>query len=469
MAWLEQEQLRKSLESPTLMQMKRLLGISAFLALIIIGHSCGIRPSSWLVGDAYAAPAKLDQIAATGKASARPAKKLWVCPMHPEVIQDRPGICPKCGMDLVEMERPDASQPEHNHGIQLNTASQQKLGVRLAAAKLQTLSQDIHAYGIVAADESLIFNLNAKVEGVIKKLHVNSVGQQIRAGQVLYEIYSAELVQLQEEFIGLLKKKDKLLEPMEDGDAHIKGKTYMPDDDMMEVAMNARSRILIRDKLLYADTGNELIEEITRTYRSRDVIEVRAPQSGFVTKIEVHEGSSVKPMDNLFSFANLSRVWVEVPLYPDQLAWVKVGNEVTVKSPQSRMPGIKARLQVITPVVDGATRTVNARLSVNNTKNLLLAGAFLDVIIHANPHRALVVPRSAVMRSGKGDTVMLSNGSGHFTPVKVETGIEAADSIEITAGLQAGDQVAVNGQFLLDAAASMSDAAQRMRNNHDEH
>jgi Cu(I)/Ag(I) efflux system membrane fusion protein len=71
------------------------------------------------------------------------------------------------------------------------------------------------------------------------------------------------------------------------------------------------------------------------------------------------------------------------------------------------------------------------------------------------------------MRTGKGDMVILAEGSGYFTPVKVETGIETADTIEITAGLQAGDQVAVNGQFLLDAAASMSDAAQRMHNNHD--
>jgi len=197
------------------------------------------------------------------------------------------------------------------------------------------------------------------------------------------------------------------------------------------------------------------------------VVEIRAPQSGFVTKIEIHEGSAVKPMDNLFSFANTSRVWIDVPLFPDQLAWVKNGDGVTVRLPKSNTPEIKTRLQFISPMVDSATRTIQARLSVDNARSQLLIGSFLDVIIHTKPHKALAVPRSAVMRTGKGDWVMLSEGSGHFSPVQVETGIEAADAIEITSGLQAGDQVAVNGQFLLDAAASMSDAAQRMHNNHD--
>jgi Cu(I)/Ag(I) efflux system membrane fusion protein len=171
-------------------------------------------------------------------------------------------------------------------------------------------------------------------------------------------------------------------------------------------------------------------------------------------------------MDPLFSFADLSQVWVDVPLYPDQIAWVKEGDRVTIRLPPG-MRDIKTRLKFIAPTVDSTTRTVLARLSVNNAKYKLPIGSFLDVTIHAKPHKALVVPRSAVMRTGKGDMVIVAEGNGHFTPVKVETGIETDDAIEITSGLQAGDQVAVNGQFLLDAAASMSDAAQRLHEDHD--
>lgn len=456
------------LESFAFKYAKRWLVVFVIVATVIVAYfykdHATIRPDG-IADNTIVARSNLNLIVATDKTSSLPAKKLWVCPMHPQVIQDQPGECPICGMDMVEMDHQD--EHAQNQNIFVDTATQQKLGVRLAAARMRTLSQDIHAYGNVAADESLVFNLNAKVEGVIRKLHIKAVGQQVHEGQVLYEIYSPELLKSQEEYIDLLQEKDILVAPMEDEDAHVSGKSTMTEDDMMALKMNAEKRVLVRDSLLYADAGNELIAELTSTYKSRDVVEIRAPQSGFVTRIEAHEGSMVKPMDNLFSFVNLSRVWVEVPLYPDQLFWVKDGDEVTIRLPQSDMREIKTNLKFIAPTVDAMTRTVLARVNVDNAGNMLPLGSFLDVIIHARQHKALAVPRSAVMRTGKGDFVIRAEGSGHFTPVKVETGIETADFIEITAGVQAEDQVAVNGQFLLDAAASMSDAAQRMHNNHD--
>ena len=425
--------------------------------------------SSRVAATAHAPPssksANLEPIVATDKTSTKPAKKLWVCPMHPEVIQDHPGMCPICGMDLVEMEPSTKSHAGHDHSVHLDTASLQRLGVRLASAKWETLSRDIDSYGNVMVDESMVSNIHSNVAGVIKKLHVNSVGQQIQAGQVLYEIYSPELIQSQREFIELLREKDKLVESMMGEDAHTSGKG-MSEDDMMDVKMNANKRLLVSEALLYANTGKELLEELASTYKPREVVEVRAPKSGFVTKIDIHEGNSVKQMDSLFALVGLSQVWVEVALYPDQLAWVKDGDEVTLRLSQLDKSVIKTRLQFVSPVVDGTTRTVRARLSVANPKNRLLPGALVDATIHAKPHLALAVPRSAVMRTGKGDLVMLAEGNGHFAPVKVETGIETAELIEVNSGLKEDEQVAVNGQFLLDAAASLSDAAQRMRANH---
>jgi len=470
MASPEKKRYLKLLDALVFKHTKLWLGAGAIAILIIIGYYYAGHSANRLEGNASVAPAarsNLDQIAADDKTSAKPAKKLWVCPMHPQVIRDQPGeLCPICGMDLVEMEPPSAHQPGHSHGVNIDTASQQRLGVRLATAEWQTLSQDIHAYGNVIADESLVFNLSSKLEGVIKKLHVTSAGQQVEEGQVIYEIYSPELLKTQFEYVDLIKEKDRLMVPMNAEDAHTNPDYAMTESEMMEIQMNAKKRNLYTEKFQYLDVGH-LIEELNTSYRPREVIEVRAPQSGFVTKIEVREGSAIKPMDSLFSFTNLSRVWVDVPLFPDQLAWVKDGDKVTLKLPQSGTPEIKTRLKFISPMVDSATRTVQARLSVDNAKNQLLIGSFLDVIIHAKPHKALAVPRTAVMRTGKGDWVMLAEGGGHFSPVKVKTGIETTDSIEITDGLQAGDQVAVNGQFLLDAAASMSDAAQRMHSNHE--
>lgn len=382
-----------------------------------------------------------------------PARKTWVCPMHAHILQDHAGTCPICGMDLVEAESDSTSQ---GAGIRVDPATQQRLGVRLAKAAPHTLSREVHTYGTVTVDESSLFNVSPKIEGWIRKLHVSAVGQPVRAGQVLYELYSPELVQRQREYIELLQRRDQLLQNM----------TELSGQNAQVVASLARERMRTREKFAYADVSNEILNEIEKTRRTVDVVPVRAARSGFVTQIGAREGSFVTPMVNILSMANTAYVWIDVVLYPDQLAWVQEGNEVTVKPGTPGQPAIKGRLKFTSPITDGATQTVRARLVANNLQQRLRPGKFVDVVIAAQTHTTLAVPRSAVIRTGNGNRVMLARGDGHFLPIEVEIGIESGDLVEITDGLQEGAQVAVNGQFLLDAAASLSDAAQRMQGEH---
>jgi Cu(I)/Ag(I) efflux system membrane fusion protein len=165
----------------------------------------------------------------------------------------------------------------------------------------------------------------------------------------------------------------------------------------------------------------------------------------------------VKPMDSILSIANLSRLWIEVPLYPDQLPWIRNGDLASVKLSPPDQTELNGRLVIENPVVDESTRTVRARIAISNPRNQLRVGAYADVTLHAQPHEALVVPRSAVIRTGKGDWVILSENDGYFSPTKVEIGIETEDLTEIVAGLGADDRIAVNGQFLLDSAAALSE------------
>ena len=381
------------------------------------------------------------------------AKALWICPMHAQILQDHPGSCPICGMDLVE------SGGAHEHaeaGIHVDAASQQRLGVRLARATLQTLSREVLAYGTVAIDETSLLNVTPKTDGWIRRLAVNSEGQAVRAGQLLYEIYSPELEQRQREYIELLQRRDRLLESM----------TNLSGQNAQVAASLARERIRLRQKFAYADVGAEILDEIEKTGRPLQVIPVRAPASGFVTAIGAREGSYVTPLVNLVSLAKTSRVWIDVALYPDQLDWVREGDIANVNLPNTGEPGIEARLSFPSPVIDKATQTLRARLVVDNAGRLLRPGKFVDVVIAAGTRVALAVARSALIRPGNGDRVMLARGDGHFMPVAVETGIESGDFVEIVDGLQEGAQIALNGQFMLDAAASLNEAARRMQGGH---
>lgn len=385
------------------------------------------------------------------KTSHLPAKvkKVWACPMHPHILQDHPGSCPICGMDLVETEG------AHEHGgpsVAIDAATQQRMGVRLASLTLQTISREVQTYGNVTINESSMLNISPKIDGWIRKLHV-TVGQQVQAGQILYEIYSPELVQRQREYIELLQRRDQLLDSVPE----------LTGQNAQVSASLARERIRSREKFAYADVDNKTLDLLEKNRRTIDVITVRATRPGFVTQIGAREGNYVTPMINVLSIADASKLWIDIALYPDQLDWVREGDKVTAKLPHSSQPGIRGRLKFASPVVDGATRTVKARVVVNNPHSWLRPGAFVDVTIAARTHEALALPRSAIMRTGRGSQVMLARGDGHFVPAPVETGIESGGLVEITDGLQEGAQVAVNGQFLLDAASSLNDAAQRMQ------
>ena len=426
-----------------------LLGVIILASYFIYPHIS----ISWLA--ANTASPNVAAFSETHKASLpsiNPAgqEKVWVCPMHPEIMQDHPGTCPICGMELVESK----SHAAHDHSIHVDSETIQKLGVRLASVKKSRISQEIRAYGNVTADEAALYNIHSFFDGVIKKSYIHSVGQKIRKGQVIYEIYSPELNMQQNDYLKFVSRRNQILQSIT-GDALIHENEYVM--DLLEELSRERT------KFLYEDIGIETVQQLEEHKRVVEVVPILAAESGVVTQINAREGDNVMPAATLFTLSNIARVWVAVTLYPDQASQVKNGDEVTITSsdgPGSNRP-IKAKLEFINSVADN--NKVSARAAIDNSQLHLRTGSFVDVTIHAQPHEALVVPSSAVLRSGKGNVVMLHRGEGHFLPVYVETGIETGDLIEITDGLQPGAEVAVNGQFLLDSAASMNAAVERMQ------
>ncbi|MEW6312654.1 MAG: efflux RND transporter periplasmic adaptor subunit [Pseudomonadota bacterium] len=412
-------------------------------AVLVLGYFLGRMP--WHA----ARPSSTALAQAADKSEA-----VWVCPMHPEIMQDHPGVCPICGMDLVQAQKNHAG---HEHGIQVDAATMQRLGVQLATAHEEELTREVKTYGTVALDQSKVRHVTAKFEGWIKKLHIASVGQHIQAGQVLYELYSPELIQRQREYLRLVERKKQLQRLVAD--------SASGDKEIMMSLADERSRA--REKLLYEDVDFEILREVEDRGRSVDVVPVRAAASGVITQINVREGSFVNGMTTIATLADLSQVWVEVAIYPDQLPWLKAGDDASVVAADSAEP-IAARLQQINPVAEMPQRIASGRLVIANPQRNLLPGSYVDVTMHAQPRQALVVPRSAVMRSGRGDYVMLYLGDGHFLPSEVGLGLESGEWMEITDGLQPGAQVASNGQFLIDAAASLESARRRMRPAHAE-
>ena len=400
------------------------------------------------------------------------AQKAYVCPMHSHIVQDHPGTCPICGMDLVAAN--EASGAAANQ-IHVDTATQQKLGVRIVSAETTTLTHDIQTYATLVPDEGAVLRITPNIDGVLAKLHVTRVGQQVARGQILYELSSPDALALQNEYIDIARRGAPAMKMVEDRrERNRKALAEAQDPAQREQAEQAarqsedqllsilqpleRDRERTELRLRQIGFTDEMVAKLAKTHKPIAVVPARAPQACVVKEIMARPGMAVNHMTEILSCVDASRAWLEVVLYPDQLSWVREGDAVTVEF-ETGAP-IKTRLTGLNPIVDNATRTVRARLPISPGANL---GEYATVTIHASPRQVLSVPKSAVMRSGQGSFVMRALDKGHFMPVKVTTGIETAERIAIRDGLEEGDQVVVNGQFLLDAAASIADAAQRLK------
>jgi Cu(I)/Ag(I) efflux system membrane fusion protein len=401
------------------------------------------------------------------------SKVAYVCPMHSHIVSDHPGACPICGMDLVAAGNDNGAQQIH-----VDTALQQKFGVRLAPAEVQELAHDIITYGTIVAGEGTSQRITASVDGMIDKVHVHP-GQQVQRGQPLYDISSQDALAIQNEYIDLVRRNAPVLKIVEERrEQHRKA---MAEAKMMDAEARAmaerqaeqsldqiqsmvqpiqrdRDRVLLR--LRQIGLGEEQAARMAESGQALRSIPVRARDACVVKDVMARPGMTVGAMSEVMTCADLRRGGLDVVLYPDQLGWTKDGDVVSIETAAGDM--VEAHMNGLAGQLDSTSRTLRVRLAIA-TEQLGRVGDYVAVTIHAAPRRVLSVPRSAVMRSGHGNFVMRAMGHGHFMPVRVATGIESVERVAIIDGLAAGEEVAVNGQFLLDAAASIADAVQRMQ------
>lgn len=420
----------------------------------------GIERRRFLAGlSITAAVASLAGYGVTRYIQARPPARVadvsqakYTCSMHPHILQDHPGNCPICGMTLVKVA--DGSTVRHSEMVHIDQATQQRMGLQFATATVSGMARSIRAFATITADESTTISVNPKVEGWIRRLTVQGLGQPVRKGEVLYEIYSPELQQRQREYIDLMSRRDGLL-----GDS-----ISMVNSNSAMVGSLAKEKFRARERLISADMAPALVDLLEKGRRVQDVVAVRAAHDGVVTVLGMHEGNYVNPMQQILAYADYRTVWAEVSLFPDQLTWIRNGDEIVLRSGLNKSVTQGARIDLSTLQIDPKSRTAKLRLALNNPRGAFRPGAFADVEILSGKQRSLNVPRDAVIKTGHGDFVVVAETGDHFRSAKVGTGIETNDAVAILSGLKEGDRVAVNGQFLLDGAASMQALQARLNN-----
>jgi len=369
----------------------------------------------------------------------------WVAPMDPNFIRDEPGKSPM-GMDLVPKCSSETIGSSAGQ-VKIDSAVLQNIGVRTERVERRDLERVIRSAGRVDYDERLVSHVHTKVQGWVEKLYADYEGQMVARGQPLLEIYSPELVSTQEEvLIAVRYREETKASPFPDvrhGGA-----------SLLDAA---------KQRLALWDVPERDIERLIETGETRKTLTLYAPSSGVVTHLMVREGMEVAPNTNLYTIADLSRVWVYANVYEYELPWIEVGQRARVEI--SYLPGqsFEGTVTHIDPFLDPATRTARVRLEHANPEGLLKPEMFANVSILADArNEALAISEEALIRSGRRNLVFVALGEGRFEPRVVEVGIQTGDGwIEINEGLAEGEVIVSSGQFLIDSESKLQESLQK--------
>jgi Cu(I)/Ag(I) efflux system membrane fusion protein len=355
----------------------------------------------------------------------------WVAPMDPNYRRDKPGKSPM-GMDLVPVYAEDTGSGDGSISIAPEVV--QNLGVRTAVAERSRLWRGIDTVGYVDYDESLVSHIHLRTEGWIENLAVQSEGERVTRGQRLFDLYSPELVNAQEEFLQALKLD------------------------------NAGMQQASRDRLAALGVSAGQIQALQKSRRVQQRVAIYAPQDGVVSTLPVREGMFVKPADRVMSLADLSQVWLLAEVFERQADWVKVGQDADVVLPYQPGTQLEGRVEYIYPALDPRTRTLKVRLRFANPDETLKPNMYANVKIYGGPREnVIVIPLEALIRTGREERVVIDLGEGRFASRSVTAGIESGDWVEIVSGIEPGDRVVTSSQFLIDSEASLKASMQRMQ------
>ena len=469
-----------------------LVGLGAFL-LGIGGPALLIwNPAGWDWAEEIVARRHAEEPPSSGAADA-PAQ-LWTCAMHPHVVREEPGNCPACGMRLTPVKDTSVSstsadtmpsderrilywrapmEPNYTSdepgkspmgmdlvpvfedeaavegGVRVDPNFLQNFGVRTVLAERGSIPIEIRTVGTLVHNEETLVSVNTKFAGWIEKAYFNNVGESVKRGDVLFEVYSPELVTTQREYLAALDYLDRLSE------------SAYP-----EAVERARSLLeASRERLRHWDISEEQIRQLDESRQPSRTVKVFSPASGLIVGKMGNslDGMRLTPGMTVLKLGSHSRLWAKVELYENDVRYVREGTPVRVEV--SAFPGRswRGRVVLFDGALDSRTRTLAAYVEIDNSDMKLRPNMFADVMIRPTAVRGAVkVPQQAILHSGERAVVIVEKSKGVFEPREVELGTEGGGFQEVRRGLEPGERVVTSSQFLIDSESNLRAAISQL-------
>lgn len=350
----------------------------------------------------------------------------YTCSMDPQVVEYKPGKCPICKMELTPVKKNSA---ERKGEVELSDQQVQLGNIQTDTLRKSIIGDQLVLSGTLNFDQTKASSISVRVMGRIDKLYFKILGEYVKIGTPLMEIYSEDLNNAKQEYLLTLN-----------GNNSFKSESLIDYDQLLQSAKN---------KLMLWGMTEGQIHELAKNKVSSPTTTFYSTASGYITAIAKREGEYVMEGATLVKLADLSTLWAEAQVYSSQLAEFDIHSLATVIVPDFYSKEIKGKIEFVNPEINPDTRINLIRVSIPNPNIYLKPGMPAYVMLKSPHYKAFILPLDAVIRDKRGATVWIQIGRNSFKNIMVRTGLEIEDRIEIQSGLNEGDVVVISGAHLL--------------------
>lgn len=374
------------------------------------------------------------------KKEVKEKKQQYTCSMHPQIIEDHPGSCPICGMDLVPLQHKNIDlqvdaglaeliQPTNKVVISnINTIHPQEF----------TSSDTVLMNGKIGYDTERIFTQSAQYGGRIEKLYVRYNFQKIRKGQKLMEIYSPDLAAAQQQLLYVKSQQDDHLLQLAKSRLRLLGVSDIEINRTLNTG-SVNYKIPVYSKY----SGYVIDPEMEKSISDRNASGMDANPRA----ISLLEGDYIKTGDALYKIFNNQKLWAIVYADADQIKHLKVNQAVEIMGEKDTTV---SKIDLLQPYFNQQQPYGLVRIVIDNTSNQYKIGELIKARVISKPLNGLWIPEEASYQLGDRTIVFIKKNQVLMAK-EIIVGIKSGDFIQVKNGLEASDNIAANAAFLMDS------------------